>query len=164
MTKQEDQYTTDVEELSEPEEGGGVIEGGCIAVPDGEYELRYSFYETGMFFGSPKVIVHFTIVASDEYAGLPVCRFYNVKKLTGEWGKYGKYKAPPRGDLAREYKRLVGEPNRTDRISFLVLKGKRILARLETVTRAYDWKDLAPDDQYSRVAELIRIIDDDFGP
>ena len=99
----------------------------------------------------------------NEYAGLPICRYYNVKELTGPWGKYGKYKAPPRGALAREYKRLVGEPNRTDRISFLALKGKRILARLETVTRAYNWKALARDDQYSRVAELIRIIDEDFG-
>jgi len=115
-----------------------------------------------MFFDSPKVIVHFAIVASDEYASLPVCRFYNAKKLTGPCGKFGAYIAPPRGNLAREYKRLVGGPNRTDRISFQALRGKRILACLKKVTRAYDWKALAPDDQYSRVAELIRIIDDDF--
>ena len=162
MTTQGHRYTIDVEELSESEDGGGVVEGGCIAVPDGEYELRYIFYETGMFFGYPKVIVHFAIDASDEYAGVPVCRYYNIKELTGEWGKYGKYKALPRGDLVREYKRLFGGPNRTDRISFQALRGKRILACLKKVTRAYDWKALAPDDQYSRVAELIRIIDDDF--
>ena len=69
MTVQQDRYSDHTEEPSEPEEGGGVIEGGCIAVPDGEYELRYIFYETGMFFGSAKVAVHFAIVASDEYFG-----------------------------------------------------------------------------------------------
>ncbi len=164
MTNREDQYVADAEEPSEPEEGGGVIEGGCIAVPDGEYWLRYSFYETGKFFDAPKVAVHFAIDAPDKHAGVAVCRYYNVKKLTGPWGKYGGYIAPPRGALVREYKRLVGEPNRTDRISFLALKGKCILARLEKVTRAYDWTVLAPDDQYSKVAELIRIIDEDFGP
>lgn len=164
MTRQEDQYTADVEELSEPEEGGGVIEGGCIAVPDGEYELRYSFYETGLFFGTPKVVVYFAISAPDKYAGTPVCRFYNAKELTGPCGKYGNYKAPPRGDLAREYKQLLKKPGRTDRISFHALKGKCILARLETVTRSYNWKALDPDNEYSCVAELIRIIDEDFGP
>ena len=162
MTDQEDQYVADAEEPSEPEEGGGVVDGGCIAVPDGEYELRYFFYETALFWTSPKVVVHFAIAASDEYAGLPVCRFYNVKKLTGPCREYGGYIAPPRGDLAREYKRLIKEPDRMDRISFRALRGKRILACLKKVTRAYDWKVLAPDDQYSRVAELIRIIDDDF--
>ena len=162
MTNQEDQYAADAEAPSEPKEGGGVIEGGCIAVPDGKYELRYIFYETGLYWHSPKVAVHFAIDASDKYAGVPVCRYYNVKELTGQWGKYGGYVAPPRGALVREYKQLLKKPNRTDRISFLALKGKCILARLETVTRTYNWKALEPDNQYSRVAELIRIIDDDF--
>ncbi len=163
MNDQDDQYAADDEELGELEEGGGVIEGGCIAIPDGEYELRYVFYETGMFFGSPKVAVHFTIVAPDEHASVPVCRYYNVKELIGPYRKYGGYIATPRGSLKREYGRLVREPKRPDRISFSVLKGRRILARLATVMRAHDRADLAPDDQYSKVAELLRIIDDDFG-
>ncbi len=162
MTDQEDQYSDDAEEPGEQDEGGGIIDGVCIVVPDGEYQLRYEFYETGLYYNSPKVCVHFKIDASDLYAGLPVCRFYNVKKLTGPRRKYGKYIAPPRGALAREYKRLVGGPNRTDRISFQALKGKCILARLETVTRAYNRTALAPDDQYSKVAVLIRIIDEDW--
>jgi len=164
VTNQGHQDAADVEEPGELEEGGGVIEGGCIAVPDGEYELRYEYYETALYFRSQKVIVHFAIDASDEYAGLPVCRYYNVKKLTGPCRKYGGYIAPPRGALAREYKRLVSEPNRLDRISFRVLIGKRILAKLVTVRKEHNRKDLARDDQYSKVAELIRIIDDDFSP
>lgn len=157
------QPAADGVEPGELEEGGGVIDGGCISVPDGEYELRYDFYETGLFFGSCKVIVYFAISAPDEYASTPVRRYYNVTKLSGPCRRYGGYIAPPCGNLVREYKRLIREPDRIDRISFRTLKGKCILGRLETVTRTYDRKDLSPDDQYSRVAELIRIIDDDFG-
>ena len=164
MTNQEHRYAAEVEEPGELEEGGGVIEGGCIAVPNGEYELRYDFYETGFFFSSYKVIVCFAISAPDEYAGTPVCRYYNVKKLTGPCGRNGKFVALPRGALVREYRQLAKSPDRMDRISFSSLKGKCILARLKTVTRAYDRKNLSPDDQYSKIAELIRIIDDDFGP
>ena len=148
----------------EPEEGGGRIDGGCIAVPNGKYELRYMYYETAKYFGVPKVVVYLAIDASDEYAGVPVCRFYNVTRLTGPCCKYGNYIAPPCGDLTREYKQLVQEPLRQDRISFQVLKGKRVLGRLETVTKGYKGKILVPDNQYSRVAELIRVIPDDFGP
>ena len=50
----------------EPAEGGGRMDGGCIAVPDGKYELRYMYYETGMYFGVPKVVVYLAIDASDE--------------------------------------------------------------------------------------------------
>ena len=162
MKDQDDQYATDDEELGELEEGGGVIEGGCIAIPDGEYELRYIFYETGLYWNSPKVIVYFAITDPDEYAGLPVNRFYNVKKLIGGYRKYGQFIARPRGALVREYKQLIKEPNRLDRISFKSLKGKRILARLATVPRDHNQKALATDDQYSKIAELIRIIDEDF--
>jgi hypothetical protein len=164
MKDQDDQYATDDEELGEPEEGGGIIEDVCVAVPEGEYELRYIFYETGMYWNSPKVVVHFAITDPDEYAGLPVYRFYNVKKLVGRYRKYGGFIAPPRGALVREFKQLIKEPDRLDRISFRALKGKRIFAHLDTVTRAHNRKALAVDDQYSRVAELIRINDEDFIP
>ena len=148
----------------EPEEGGGAIDGVCETVPDGKYELRYMYYETANYFGYAKVIVHFAIDASDQYAGVEVCRFYNAKKLTGPCKKYGNYVASRCGDLAREYKQLVAEPERMGRISFQILKDKRVLGRLERVTSGYHRKPLALDDHYSRVAELLRIIPDDFGP
>ena len=67
----------------EPDEGGGVVEGGTFLVPEGEYELRYVDYETADYFGGPKVVVHFAIIEPEEYAGLPIDRFYNVKSLDG---------------------------------------------------------------------------------
>ena len=94
----------------EPAEGGGTIEGGCVVVPNGKYELRYMYYETAMYFGSPRVVVHCAIDAADQYAGIEVCRFYNVKEVTQPTGKYGDYVALPCGDLVREYKKLVTDP------------------------------------------------------
>lgn len=145
----------------EREDGGGVIEGGCIAVPDGNYELRYMYYETGNYFGSPKVVVHFAIDASDIYAGIPVCRYYNVKMLSGPCRKFGNYIASPCGNLSREYKQLVREPERMDRISFRALRGKRILGELETVTTNHEKRALSPNGQYSRVARLVKVLPDE---
>ena len=148
----------------EPTDGGGTIEGGCIAVPNGKYELRYMYYETAIYFGSARVIVHCAIDASDQYAGIEVCRFYNVKEVTLPTRKYGKYVALPCGDLVREYKNLVSDPERMNRISFSVLKGKRLLGRLARVTRSHSRDNLATEHQYSKIKEFITVIPDDHWP
>jgi hypothetical protein len=145
----------------EPAEGGGEISGACVAVPDGEYELRYINYETALFFGSPKVILHCSIIEPADFAGLPVDRFYNVTKLTGPPGRYGNYVAPARGDLLREYRLTVEEPTRRDRISFRSLKGKRLIAKLETVVKDHQHNSLAEDAQYSRISRLVRVLPGD---
>ena len=106
--KDSDRETPPVAE--EPEEGGGQIDGGCIAVPNGKYELRYMYYETAMYFGSPRVVVHCAVDASDQYAGIEVCRFYNVKEISQPPGRYGDYVALPCGDLVREYPRPYRMP------------------------------------------------------
>jgi len=148
----------------EPAEGGGTIEGGLITVPNGKYELRYMYYETAMYFGSARVIVHCAIDAADQYAGVEVCRFYNVKEVTQPTGKYGDYVALPCGDLVREYKTLVTDPKRMNRISFSVLKGKRLLGRLVRVTRNHSRDSLAPEHQYSKIKEFITMIPDEQWP
>ena len=148
----------------EPAEGGGTIEGGCIAVPNGKYELRYMYYETAMYFGSARVIVHCAIDASDQYAGVEVCRFYNVKEVSQPTGKYGDYVALPCGDLVREYKKLISDPKRMNRISFSVLKGKRLLGRLSRVTRSHSHDNLAFEHQYSKIKEFITVIPDEQWP
>ncbi len=145
----------------EPAEGGGTIEGGCIGVPNGKYELRYMYYETATYFGSPRVVVHCAIDASDQYAGVEVCRFYNVKEVTQPPGKYGDYVALPCGDLVREYTNLISEPERMNRISFRVLRGKRLLGRLARVTRSHSRDSLVPEHQYSKIKEFITVIPDD---
>jgi len=133
-------------------------------VPNGKYELRYMYYETAMYFGSARVVVHCAIDASDQYAGIEVCRFYNVKEVTLPTRKYGNYVALPCGDLVREYKNLISDPKRMNRISFSVLKGKRLLGRLARVTRSHNRDNLAPEHQYSKIKEFITVIPDDQWP
>lgn len=145
----------------EPDEGGGSVDGECILVPDGEYELRYVDYETARCFGRPKVIVHFAIIGPEEYAGLPIDRFYNAKKLTRSLGRYGKYSAPRRGDLIREFRRLTGRDCRPDRIYLARLKAKRIVGDIQTVTRDHRHEPLSESDQYSRISRLVSVLPDD---
>ena len=127
---------------------------------DGEYELRYVDYETATYFGSAKVVVHYAIIEPEEFAGLPVDRFYNAKKLTGPPGRFGKYVAPRRGDLIREFKRLVGRAERPDRLRFARLKGQRVIGDIQTVKIDYKHEELPDDDRYSRISRLIRVLPD----
>ncbi len=145
----------------EPAEGGGEVAGACVVVPDGEYEIRYMSYETAFFFGSPKVTVHCSIVEHEDFAGLPVDRFYNVTKLTGPPGRFGNYIASARGDLVREYGLIVREPSRRDRISFQSFNGKRIVAELETVNKDYRRNPLPQDAHYSRISRFLRVLPGD---
>ena len=145
----------------EPEEGGGTVDGECVLVPEGEYELRYVDYETASYYGSPKVIVHYAIIDPEEYAGLPIDRFYNAKKLTGPPGRFGKYVAPRRGDLYREFNRLTDCSDRPDRITFARLKGKRIIGDIQTVKTDHKHEELTEDDRYSRIRRLISVLPDD---
>ena len=142
----------------EPDEGSGVVEGDTVLVPEGEYELRYIDFETADYFGSPKVIVHFAIIEPDDYAGLPIDRYYYAKKLTGPPGRFGTYKARPCGNLIREFKRIAGRAKRLDRISFKRFRDLRIIAEVKTVRRDYLRQPLHEDDYYSRIFRLVRVL------
>ena len=145
----------------EPEEGGGTVDGECILVPEGEYELRYVDYETVIYFGGPKVVVHYAIVGPDEYAGLPVNRFYNATKLTGPPGRFGRYVAPRRGDLFREFRKLIGQDQRLDRLRFARLRNRRVIGEIQTVTTDHKHEELPDDDRYSRIKRLIDVLPGD---
>ena len=160
MTREAEQIIL-LDRDDEPAEGGGEVGGGTILVPDGEYVVRYLDYETGNYWGTPKVVVHFVIVESDNFEGSPVDRFYNATRLTSPPGRFGNYVAPACGDLIREFNRLTGSMERADRISFAKLKGKRIQAEVKRVQYDYCHEPLAEADQYSRISRLIRTLPDE---
>ncbi len=145
----------------EPDEGGGTVDGECVLVPEGEYELRYVDYETATYYGSPKVVVHYAIIEPEEFAGLPIDRFYNVKKLTGPPGRFGKYLVRPNGSLFREFKKLVGHAERLDRLRFARLKGQRVIGEIQTVKTDHKHEELPEDDRYSRIRRLIKVLPGD---
>ena len=137
------------------DEFDGIIEDCAVLVPPGRYTLAYTGYRTAKFFGSAKVILSLAVIHPDDYAGIPLERFYNVEGLIGPVGEKGRFKAPARGHLAREYHALMGKSPRRDRITFGRLEGKRILGDVETVARDHAGKQIPPEASYSRVARLI---------
>ncbi len=142
----------------EREEGAGVVEGETVLVPEGEYEIRYVDYETAHYFGKACVIVRFAIIEPEEYAGLPIDRFYNVKRLDGPPRRFGEYTAKNRGNLIREFRRIAGHAGRLDRISFKRFKNLRIIAEIQTVRRDYQRQTLDEDDHYSRISKLVKVL------
>ena len=145
----------------EPEEGGGTVDGECVLVPDGEYELRYVDYETATYYGNPKVVVHYSIIDPEEYAGLHVDRFYNALRLTSPPGRFGKYVAPRRGDLFREFKKLVGRSERLYRLRFTQLKDQRVIGEIQTVKTDHRHEELPEEDRYSRIKRLLHVLPSD---
>jgi hypothetical protein len=147
---------------ADPFDGDGFGQVICenVLVPPGEYLVRYLRYWTAIYWDKPKVFVEFSIVSPEEHAGLPVERMYNAAKLLGPPRNSGNFRPAPRGTLLREYRRLMGDPGRLDRISFAQLTSKDILAKITTVTKDRNRNTLTKADQYSRIDELIMIVND----
>ncbi len=143
-------------------DGVGLILAPSCLVPEGKYEVRYCYYETQICFGASKVSVHFSIVNHEKYAGTPIARHYTVESLSGPARKYGDFNIKsPNCSQVREFGRISENPNRLDRISYVSFKNKRILARVRTVVHDSHGNALEDDEQYSVIAGLLNIIDDE---
>jgi hypothetical protein len=148
------------ESAGEPE-GIGLVDDYNVLVPDGEYIVGYSYYETAEnYFGKPRVLLHFGIIKPEDYAGVPLTRFYCVKKVEHPGRKFGNFTPAARGDLVREFRRVVGDVGRLDRISFARFKGVKIRAQVKTVHKGSDGRLLEPDDQYSKISRLLGVVPD----
>ena len=152
----ENQGTEDLQDG--PREEGGIVAGALFDIPPGEYPLHYIDYATASAFGQPKVVVNFGIGEPSEYAGVPISRYYNAKALSGPLRRYGDYVAAANGDLVREYRSLMLDPKRLDRISWNALKGKLVLGEVRTVGRDSKGCALPRGTGYSVVSRLLRIL------
>lgn len=127
-------------------------------VPPGEYQLRLTHWETGIVWGrSQKVILHFLVCDVGIHFGTKLARYYNVEKIVGKPGRFGRFKVRWRHDLVRDYCTLFPTPQRLDRIDLDRLAHTILAARVETVTTTARQKTLPPALQYSVVRELLRI-------
>ncbi len=133
---------------------GQLVDDG--AIPPGEYRLKYLGYRTTVSWGVPRVVVRFSVLDYGEYFEHELERWYRVKRLRGKPGKRGNYDVGRRSDLYREYTRLLGEPTRGDRLSFVALKHKVVVAKVRTVTHDRKQQPLPEDAQYSVIDELLR--------
>jgi len=137
------------------ESAGGVIINPSVVVPDGLYELSYRYYRTSTFMDQPKVEVHFGITYPEEFAGLPLVRYYNVDSLNGRQKPYGDFDVGGLRDLAVEYRQILGSIGRLDRVSLCGYRNVPILGRTRTVSHGRRRRELSESCRYSIVAELI---------
>ena len=142
-------------------EGVVLVENYHPYLPEGEYELRYFYHETAQQWGGPKMIIHFAVIAPEDYAGIEIARYYNVRKLVGPPRKYGSCRAGGRCYLVLDLRKLCGKLERLDRLTPARLKGKRIRARLATVRKDGQGQPLDESGYYTKVDKLLGIIPND---
>ena len=137
----------------------GVIDGGLPAlIPPGEYQLALTHWQTYRFYGkAPKLALWFNVVTHGQHFDTKLARHYNVKALTGNPGRYGRFKAAAGSDLVRDYARLLALPARFDRFDLQSLTRRIVLGRVDTVTTTARQQKLAAAVQYSVVRELLRV-------
>lgn len=144
----------------EPDGGGGIVEAPAVLVPPGEYVLQYLYYATAEYFGNAKVLVHFSIIEDDVYAGHIVTRYYNASRLLESPRKNGQFAARHGADINRELGRCGIDSERVDRIRIGALKGKRLKAQISTVTNDRSRDELPGCCRYSKVKKLIQALPD----
>jgi len=134
----------------------GLLEDDLSLVPDGEYQLGYIDYRTCIAFNVPRVVVRFKILEYGEHFGKQLERWYRVKCLSGKPKKFGNFRVGKRSDFYRDYVRVIGTPNRKDRLSFAPLKNEVVVGRVRTVVEGHDQEKLEAGAQYSVVDRLLR--------
>jgi len=127
-------------------------------IKPGEYLLGFEYHETRRLFNQPKLILWFTVLSDDEYHGVKLKRYYNVRSLIGKPGKDGKYN--PSGwssDLIREHAELFGfVPDRLDRFSLKPYKNVIIFGEVKTVNLDSRKRGIPKCVQYSVIERLIK--------
>ncbi len=130
-------------------------------IPEGIYLVHYIDFTMSRMFGGRKVIVHFAVVRG-EYAGTPLTRYYNVDAVADELPAGEDYVAGDRRDLVREYRKLLPDRSGADDIDLDDYAGKLIRARVETTGKDSRGNKLSKNSCYSKIAELLEIVPDDY--
>lgn len=127
-------------------------------IPPGEYQLRFTHWQTAILWGrSHKVILHCIVCDLGPHFGVKLRRFYNVEKIIGRPCKDGRFKVGWNHDLVREYAQLLPMPHRLDRLNLERLESLLIVGRVETTTTTARQKRLPDALHYSVVRELLRV-------
>lgn len=128
-------------------------------IPDGEYCFKLRRHITGIMFGSPRLVLEFSIIDMGEYHGTVLKKYYNVRKLIGKAGKKGRFLAKPTGDLLIELCTLFPQwkITRLDRVPLDGLYNSIIKGKTRTVTNNNQRKKLPGQLKYSVIEKLIGI-------
>jgi hypothetical protein len=121
------------------------------AIPEGDhYEVVGVRAEQAPFRGRLKCYLWFKLMTPGEWVGKEFCMNCTVKR-NGKWAVSSKY--------WKAWVLAAGRrPNRADRMSTNVFKGKVFRARFHTVVETADQDPRTPEQQYSVIAELLEVM------
>ena len=137
------------------DKNNNILDGDLPLIKSGKYEAVFKTWFTGTLFKQPKVVLIFTIT-SGEYFGIDIPKYYNVKRLKNKAGNRGKFIAKPRGDLLKDfYKLLPVHPKvRFDQVPITKLGNQPIEITVGEVTKDYLQNKYADQMKYSLVREV----------
>ena len=130
-------------------------------IPEGIYLVRFINYTSGWMYRCRKVAVH-CAVAHGEYAGTPLTKYYNVDALADELENGEQYAASDLRDIVRDYRRLLPDKSVSGDFDLNDYAGKLIRVRVGPVGKDSHGKDLSKGSRYSKIAELLEIVPDDY--
>ena len=130
-----------------------------VLVPPGEYVLMHESHGVRSIFKDWKLYMAFRIVDGQEHSGKKLFRYYNISYSSRPNGKQ-IIKAGWYSDLMREFVGLFDEkPRREDEIPLTRFNGHRFIGNVETVVKNAKGRPIPELVRYSRVAQLLRLID-----
>ena len=112
----------------------GKVAGYHPQVPDDTYTVKYCGYETARSWNSNKVKVNFAIVEG-EFAGVPLTRYYNAKRLFEPVGPNGDFEVGDRSYLAKEFRSLLPDVRSISEIDLDLYRDKLIRAKVVTTNK-----------------------------
>jgi hypothetical protein len=140
------------------EDGGRLdVDDQLVLVPEGLYIARYRYYETRRSTGrfNPKVVMYFEIIEPGEGYGVKLPKFYNVRRIDGSPRVRGGFTPARRGDLYRDYLRLIREPARDDRVRLSEYANNDWIIRVNTVEIDGSERAIPEGARYSVISRLV---------
>ena len=137
-----------------------IVSETAILVPEGTYFVKLNHCEMCTSWDAPKLKLNFSIVEG-EYSGFPLARFYNVKLLEAPKAAPRRFVAPSRGAYMREFRNCF--PDHQERaLDPNAFRDRLIKAKVVTVRKGWQKKELAASSHYSVIRELLEIVPDDL--
>ena len=117
-------------------------------LPDGEYQVEFLRHEERTQWKAKKLLLYFKIVSFGKFHGVEL--FMSCQIPQKKWGSGSKF--------IRAWALATGRlPDRFDRVSTKVFRGKIFNAEVRTVTKDSAQKDIPAAAQYSIISNLISL-------
>jgi hypothetical protein len=134
-----------------------VIGEALALLVEGVYEARIEAYEARKTRHGLKLYITLRIISAEQCAGQTITRYYNVKPPRTPRASGGGFALGARSDAYREFKELLGEDFRKDRLPAQRILGMHVLAQVVTVRSDHRGNELHPCNWYSKAQRLMRI-------